>query len=92
MKIFDVNLRQSFYSKKLIEESLQLANILKLSDEELPAVDTRLSLYTYLNKIAGDNMTKLYNWANVIIFTVISAAMITVSSTAVRFLLIFLRS
>ncbi|VGO21181.1 purine-cytosine permease family protein [Pontiella sulfatireligans] len=50
------------------------------------AVDTRMSLYTYLHKIAGDNMTKLYNWANVIIFTVISAAMITVSSTAVRFL------
>jgi NCS1 family nucleobase:cation symporter-1 len=50
------------------------------------AVQTRLSLYTYLNKIAGDTMTKLYNWANVIIFTVISAAMITVSSSAVRFL------
>ena len=49
------------------------------------AVDTRLSLYTYLNKIAGDSMSKLYNWANVIIFTVISAAMITVSATAVRF-------
>jgi NCS1 family nucleobase:cation symporter-1 len=31
-------------------------------------------------------MTKLYNWANVAIFSVISAAMITVSSTAVRFL------
>ncbi|MDO6569191.1 hypothetical protein Q4561_19130 [Alteromonas sp. 1_MG-2023] len=51
------------------------------------AVDTRLSLYTYLQKIAGDSMTKLYNWANVIIFTVISAAMITVSATAVRFAL-----
>ena len=50
------------------------------------AVETRLSLYNYLNKIAGDSMTKLYNWANVIIFAVISAAMITVSSTAVRFL------
>jgi purine-cytosine permease-like protein len=50
------------------------------------AVETRLSLFTYLHKIAGDSMTKLYNWANVIIFTVISAAMITVSSTAVRFL------
>ena len=49
------------------------------------AVDTRLSLYTYLNKIAGDSMTKLYNWANVIIFSVISAAMVTVSATAVRF-------
>jgi len=51
------------------------------------AVETRLSLYTYLQKIAGDSMTKLYNWANVIIFTVISAAMITVSATAVRFAL-----
>lgn len=49
------------------------------------AVDTRLSLYAYLNKIAGDSMSKLYNWANVVIFTVISAAMVTVSATAVRF-------
>lgn len=49
------------------------------------AVETRLSLYNYLNKIAGNSMTKLYNWANVVIFSVISAAMITVSSTAVRF-------
>lgn len=50
------------------------------------AVQTRQSLYTYLNKIAGDSMTKLYNWANAIIFTVISAAMITVSASAVRLL------
>lgn len=49
------------------------------------AVETRQSLYTYLNKIAGDSMSKLYNWANVIIFTVISAAMVTVSASAVRF-------
>ncbi|MCK3684459.1 hypothetical protein [Maribellus sp. YY47] len=49
------------------------------------AVETRLSLYTYLNKIAGKYMSKLYDWANVIIFTVISAAMVTVSATAVRF-------
>jgi len=49
------------------------------------AVETRLSLYTYLNKIAGSNMSKLYDWANVLIFTVISAAMVTVSATAVRF-------
>jgi len=49
------------------------------------AVEARLSLYTYLNKIAGNSMSKLYNWANVIIFTVISAAMVTVSASAVRF-------
>ena len=50
------------------------------------AVQTRLSLYTYLHKIAGDSMSDLYNWANVLIFSVISAAMITVSCTAVRLL------
>lgn len=49
------------------------------------AVETRLSLYAYLNKIAGNTVSKLYNWANVLIFTVISAAMVTVSSSAVRF-------
>jgi hypothetical protein len=43
------------------------------------AVDTRLSLFTYLHKMGGDTMTNLYNWANVLIFTVISAAMLTVS-------------
>jgi len=51
----------------------------------LLAVETRLSLYTYLHKIAGDSMSKLYNWANVIIFTVIWATMVTVSASAVRF-------
>ncbi|MGA7981145.1 MAG: hypothetical protein WCA32_13110 [Chromatiaceae bacterium] len=50
------------------------------------AVDTRMSLYTYLNRIAGDSMSRLYNGANVLIFGVISAAMITVSATAVRVL------
>ena len=49
------------------------------------AVDTRLSLYAYLKKIAGRKMAVLYDWANVLIFTVISAAMVTVSATAVRF-------
>ncbi len=38
LRIFDVNLRQDFYSKEIIDESLRLANILKLSDEELPVL------------------------------------------------------
>jgi fructokinase len=38
LKIFDVNLRQDIYSKTLIEDSLTLCNILKLSDEELPVL------------------------------------------------------
>ncbi len=35
LKIFDINLRQNFYSKEVIEESLQKCNILKINDEEL---------------------------------------------------------
>ncbi|MBT7699440.1 MAG: carbohydrate kinase [Verrucomicrobia bacterium] len=38
LKIFDVNLRQAFYSKAIIEASLGHANVLKLSDEELPVL------------------------------------------------------
>jgi fructokinase len=36
LKIFDINLRQSYFNQPLIEQSLQAATILKLSDEELP--------------------------------------------------------
>jgi fructokinase len=38
LKIFDVNLRQSFYSKEILEASLAHSNVLKLSDEELPVM------------------------------------------------------
>jgi fructokinase len=38
LKIFDINLRQSFFSKELIEESLKLANVLKINDDELKLV------------------------------------------------------
>ena len=36
LRIFDVNLRQSYFSSELIQESLELANILKVNDAELP--------------------------------------------------------
>ena len=35
MKIFDINLRQNFYNKEIIKESLQRCNVLKINDEEL---------------------------------------------------------
>lgn len=47
------------------------------------ARQTRLSLYTYLNRIGGDTISRVYNAANALIFAVISAAMITVSATAI---------
>ena len=35
LKIFDINLRLNFYTKEIIEESLKIANILKINDEEI---------------------------------------------------------
>ena len=35
MKIFDINLRQQFYTKEVIQESLKRCNVLKINDEEL---------------------------------------------------------
>jgi fructokinase len=37
-KIFDVNLRQNFYSKEIIGQSLRLCNILKMNEEELKEI------------------------------------------------------
>ena len=35
MRIFDINLRQNFYTKEIIQESLKRSNVLKINDEEL---------------------------------------------------------
>jgi sugar/nucleoside kinase (ribokinase family) len=38
LKVFDVNLRQAYYSQKVLAESMKLADIVKLNDEELPKI------------------------------------------------------
>ncbi len=38
LRFYDVNLRQHYYSKELIEELLKLANIFKVNDEELAVI------------------------------------------------------
>lgn len=43
-KIFDINLRQNFYNKEIIENSLNKCNILKINDEELVII-TRMFGY-----------------------------------------------
>ena len=35
LRVFDVNLRQSFYSREVLERSLEIANVLKLNEHEL---------------------------------------------------------
>jgi fructokinase len=38
VKVFDVNLRQAYYSQEILAESMKLADIVKLNDEELPKI------------------------------------------------------
>ena len=52
LKIFDVNLRQSCFSKAIIRHSLLIANVLKLNDEELIAL-------TELFGLSGSTLNKL---------------------------------
>jgi fructokinase len=44
LRIFDVNLRQSYYSLEVIEESLQMCNVVKLNNDELPVLAKLLGL------------------------------------------------
>lgn len=48
------------------------------------AVQTRLTLYWYLRKIAGPVVTTIYNIVNAVLFCILAGAMITVSASAVR--------
>ena len=46
LKIFDINLRQSFYTPELLEESMGRCNILKINDEELELVSRMFGFHS----------------------------------------------
>lgn len=59
LKIFDINLRQNFYTKEIIQDSLKACDILKINDEELvtigrlfgyPGLDIENKCYLILGK------------------------------------------
>ena len=47
------------------------------------AVQTRLTLYWYLRRIAGPGLTAIYNVANAVLYCILAGAMIAVSATAI---------
>jgi fructokinase len=49
LRVFDVNLRQEYYSKEVLSESLNLVDVVKLNHEELPIV-------AELSEIKGDSV------------------------------------
>jgi fructokinase len=44
IRAFDINLRQSYFNKGIVHTMLELSNVLKLNDEELPVVAELLDL------------------------------------------------
>ena len=57
LRIFDVNLRQRYFSKQIVEDSLNLANVLKVNETELPQLAEMLGL-------AGDPRTQISRLAD----------------------------
>jgi fructokinase len=47
LRIFDVNLRQAFYSFEIISESIERANVVKLNHEEVPRVRELLGIKAF---------------------------------------------
>lgn len=44
IRVFDINIRQSYYNKDVVHTMLELSNVLKLNDDELPVVAKLLGI------------------------------------------------
>lgn len=44
LKVYDINLRQHFYSREIIDDSLKVSDILKINDEEIEVVSSLFGL------------------------------------------------
>ncbi|MBF9014313.1 MULTISPECIES: PfkB family carbohydrate kinase [unclassified Oceanispirochaeta] len=61
---FDVNIRQNYYSKEILENTLKFTSILKLNDEELPLVSklvfgAEMTAEDFFAKASGEYPMKL---------------------------------
>lgn len=54
VKVFDINIRQHYYSREVIVESLKMADILKLNEDELPLVAEMLGIKGDEKTIVGE--------------------------------------
>jgi len=61
LKIFDINLRQNFYSKEIIHRSLQHCNILKMNEEEVEEIARLFELAYMTEQEICLHLLKTYN-------------------------------
>lgn len=60
VRVFDVNLRQNFYSKEILADSMKLANIVKLNHEELPTIMQLFELENRSQPESAGRLLSLY--------------------------------
>ncbi len=61
LRIFDINLRQHYYTQEIIETSLQQANILKINDDELLVL---ANMFNITSTVEGQVLQQLLNSYN----------------------------
>jgi fructokinase len=59
--VFDINIRQSYYNKEIIQESLAFCNVLKLNVDELAILRSLLNLKGLDDKVVIEKIMKQYN-------------------------------
>ena len=65
LKVFDINLRQHYFSREIIEESMKYADVLKLNEDELPLVAGMFGLEGNADEIITA-IVRLFSLRNVI--------------------------
>ena len=66
LRVFDINLRQQFYGREVVEESLERCNILKINDEEIVILSRMFGLPTDMTE-AGLTLKRQYALQEVIL-------------------------
>ncbi len=61
LKVFDINLRQDFYSKEVLEASFHCCDILKINDEELVVISRLFELPGLSLEEKCRSLIKTYN-------------------------------
>jgi fructokinase len=61
LKYLDIKLRKNYYTKEIIENSLKIANILRVKENELYLLKNELSLFEYESKGLATELINEYN-------------------------------
>jgi fructokinase len=61
VQVFDVNLRQNFFSAQVLAESMRLATIVKLNHEELPRIMRLFELEHHRDEDSARHLLSLYD-------------------------------